>query len=274
MFLAVVLFLRLHSDSTFIQVNTHTMKTFFVLLMLLLCTGSYADNHTAGDYQKVRHALGQLLPGLTDFEIRPASIDKLLEVRSDSSVFYVSTDGEFLLNGPLYRLEQGENLTEKRLAEHRKNLLAKIPALQPIVYPAGNSRHRVTVITDIDCPYCRRLHQEMAAYHAVGLDIQYLMLPRAGKDSPSYAKTVDALCARQPAQAITAAMNGAVPEPADCPHGLDQHMAMARDLGVTSTPNILLADGTLIRGYKTAAELVAILAAAVVGGQSGSVGKP
>lgn len=233
------------------------MKTLFTLLLALLVTNSYAD-----DYQDIRSALSRLLPGLTDYEIRPAAIDNLLEVRADTSVFYVSSDGEFLLNGPLYRLEQGENLTEKRLALYRKNLVEDIPALMPIEYPASNSRHRVTVITDIDCPYCRQLHQDMDAYHAAGLDIEYLMLPRAGKDSPSYIKTVHAVCAEQPGEAITAAMNGEIPAPANCEHSVDQHMAMARSLGVSSTPNILLVDGTLIRGYKTAAELAQILDAA------------
>ncbi len=228
------------------------------LLILLVTTLSgiaYADD----DYLQVRSAISRLLPGLTDVDIRPAAIEGLLEVRADSSVFYVSGDGEFLLNGPLYGLQQGENYTEKRLAEYRKELLDNIPAIQPIEYHSDSGRHRITVVTDIDCPYCRRMHQDMPDYNAAGLDIDYLMMPRAGKDSASYVKTVNAVCAARPDQAITSAMSGINPEPADCQHQIDQHMAMARSLGVNSTPNIVLPDGTLIRGYQTVEQLNGLL---------------
>ncbi len=229
-------------------------KTLITFLLVLLATVGHAD-----DYAQVRAALNQLLPGLSDFEIRPAAVGNLLEVRADTNVFYVSSDGEFLLNGPLYNLGKSENLTEKRLVEYRKKLLHGIQDIQPIKYPADNGRYRLTVITDIDCPYCRRLHQDLAEYNAAGFDIEYLMLPRSGKDSPSYQKTVHAVCALEPDLAITAAMSGETPEPADCAHSVDQHMAMARSLGANSTPNIVLPDGTLIRGYQTAAQLTKAL---------------
>ncbi len=219
-------------------------------------------NDSVNDYAQVRAAISQLIPNLPEMEIRPSAIPDILEVRAETNVFYVSSNGEFLLNGPLYGLQRGENMTEKRLAEYRQTLLKDIPGIQPVEYHVDNAQQKVTVITDIDCPYCRRLHQDLDQYHAAGLDIEYLMLPRAGKDSPSYLKTVNAICAIQPEIAITAAMNGDTPAPAECDHPIDQHMEMARMLGVASTPNILLPDGTLIRGYKTAAELSRMLLSA------------
>lgn len=230
----------------------------FIGLSAAMAFNAHADD-SVDDYTQVRAAISQLIPGINEMEIRSSVIKDILEVRSETNVFYVSSDGEFLLNGPLYRLERGENLTEKRLAEHRKTLLKDIPAIQPVEYPADNAQQKITVITDIDCPYCRRLHQDLAEYHAAGLDIDYVMLPRSGKDSPSYQKTVHAICAAQPDMAITAAMNGETPAPAECDHPIDQHMEMARVLGVASTPNIVLPDGTLIRGYKTADELSRML---------------
>jgi hypothetical protein len=36
---------------------------------------------------------------------------------------------------------------------------------QMIVYPAKNEKHKVTVFTDIDCPYCVKLHRDMKDYN-------------------------------------------------------------------------------------------------------------
>ena len=38
----------------------------------------------------------------------------------------------------------------------------------------------VTVFTDVDCPYCARLHDRVAEYNALGIEIRYLAFPRAG----------------------------------------------------------------------------------------------
>ena len=231
----------------------------FGLFMAISLNSSAIDS--ADDYAEIRAAISRLIPGLNGMEIQPSAIENMLEVRAGTNVFYVSRDGGFLLNGPLRDLERGENLTEKRLAGYRKTMLKDIPAIQPVEYTTDNAKQKIIVVTDIDCPYCRRLHQDLDKYHQAGLDVAYVMLPRSGKDSPSYVKTVNAICAAQPDVAITAAMNGETPVSAECNHPIDQHMEMARAMGATSTPNIVLPDGTLIRGYKTAAELSRLLAA-------------
>jgi thiol:disulfide interchange protein DsbC len=235
-------------------------------LMAISPTGN--ANDPEDNYAEIRAAISKFVPAGTDMEIQPTAMENMLEVLAGSNVFYVSSDGGFLFNGPLYALDRGENLTDKRLAEYRKSLLKDIAAIQPVEYPAGNAKQKITVITDIDCTYCRHLHQEMDKYHQAGLDVEYVMSPRGGKDSASYVKTVNAICAAKPDEAITAAMNGATPVPAQCDHPIDKHMEMARAMGAASTPNIVMPDGTLIRGYKTAAELSRLLAAA--GQQQGS----
>lgn len=226
----------------------------FIVLLI-----SNARVGVSQDYSLVRDVLAQKLPHLAAAEIRPSAIDGLLELRAETSIAYITDDGDFLLAGPLYALETTHNLSEARLAEYRLELLKDIPTVKPVVYAAEDDRYRVTVITDIDCPYCRQLHQEMQRYNAAGITVDYLLLPRAGKASASYEKAVNALCAAQPDMAITAAMNGDTSEAAACAHPVDQHMQLARQLGAESTPNIVLPDGKLIRGYKTPDELIRLL---------------
>ena len=126
-------------------------------------------------------------------------------------------------------------------------------------FAAGDPQHQITVVTDIDCTYCRRLHQQMAEFNDAGISVDYLIMPRAGLGSASYRKAVNALCAGQPAAAFTAAMAGHDNPQQDCEHSVDAQFALSRQLGVTGTPAIVLDDGAMIHGYVPPAELLARL---------------
>ena len=86
------------------------------------------------------------------------------------------------------------------------------------------------------------------------------MLPRSGKGSASYRKTVNAACAENPEAAITAAMAGAEPAARACDHPIDDHLALARQLNVSSTPSIVLPDGRLMLGQQSPGALLEAMA--------------
>lgn len=230
------------------------MRTLILSVVILTtATAACADDQTA-----VIETLGRLLPGQTVDAISPSPIEGVTEVTVGVNVFYVSVDGEYVLRGPLLSAN-GTNLTESREAEARTRLLRKASDTPTFRYPATPVKHAVTVVTDIDCPYCRKLHNELDGYKEAGIDVTYVMLPRSGKNSASYRKTVSAACAADPEAAITSAMNGESVADATCDHPIDEHMALARRLGVNSTPTLVLDDGRIVLGYRTAKGLQPLL---------------
>ncbi|MFK7888995.1 MAG: DsbC family protein [Gammaproteobacteria bacterium] len=212
----------------------------------------------SGD-EAVRDAVRALVPDATQISVKPSPIAGISEVAIGTQVLYASADGQFVLGGPLLEVSSGANLTEQRQAVARASLLSKRSDVQPFDWPADDARHTLTVVTDIDCPYCRKLHKEIPALNAAGVSVQYVMLPRAGRDTPSYNKTVGAACAADAEAAITNAMLGATYERGSCDNPIDRHMALARELGVTSTPMIVLPDGVMAPGYKSASALLKLL---------------
>ncbi len=203
---------------------------------------------TATDFD--RRPLEAAFPDLEIAAVAPSTVEPWLEVVLGSGqVIYVTRDGEHVLTGSLISLRPVENLTERRRDELRQTLIeAALPA-DLFEYAAPDARHRVTVVTDIDCPYCRRLHQQMAEYHDQGIGVRYLMLSRAGIDSASYRKAQAAACAADPEAALTRAMNGeALPE-ANCEHTIAEQHALSQRLQVTGTPAIILESGRLLQGY-------------------------
>lgn len=206
-------------------------------------------NVLAVDDDSLRQLLESRYPALEITAVEPAPVAGWRQfVTTAGQVFYVDADAEHLFTGEVISLADGENRTALRRDQARRELLAGFdPTFR---FPAGDERAAVTVVTDIDCPYCRRLHQQMADYNALGISVNYLLLPRSGPNTPSWTKAVAAACDREsPAAAITRAMNGEELPLGDCANNIEAELQLARLLNVTGTPSIVLDSGRLLDGY-------------------------
>src|SRR5690606_36680131 len=138
---------------------------------------------------------------------------------------------------------------------------ANLDIKEAIVFaPKGKAKAILNVFTDVDCGYCRLFHKEVPALNASGVEVRYFAFPRGGMQSPGATKMISAWCADDRQKAITELKNEksiATNLCADNPVADQYHMG--NDFGVTGTPSLVLMDGTMIPGYKPAAELIEIL---------------
>ena len=171
----------------------------------------------------------------------------------------MSEDGRYLLNGSLMDLSNGRNLTEDKRAAGRLKLIKSVDESNTIVFSPAKVKHSVIVFTDIDCPYCRRLHQEMAELNNQGIEIRYILFPRAGAKSKSYDKAVAVWCSEDRQKALTDAKAGKPVAEKTCDNPIDENLALVDKLGISGTPTLVLENGQLIPGYVPAARLAALL---------------
>ena len=216
------------------------------LLACGLATGAFA--------QTPKEEIAAKLRGVEASDITDSPIPGVYQVQVGSRVAYISVDGRFLLQGDLYDLTTSENLTEKRRALARAELLAGVRADSMMVFApeGGESEHTITIFTDIDCGYCRQFHREIEQVNALGIEVHYLFYPRTGPDTESWAKAEKVWCsgnAERNAALTRAKLGGAVPEDAcdDTPVG--EHWDLGHQVGVTGTPAIIAANGEIIGGY-------------------------
>ncbi len=128
-----------------------------------------------------------------------------------------------------------------------------------VVFKPKIKKYTVSIFTDIDCGYCRKLHSEIDQYLAEGITIQYLFFPRAGKGSESYDKAVSVWCADDRNAALTAAKKDQKIAPKTCANPVDEHMQLGEDFGVKGTPMIVTDKGNIYPGYLPAKQLVEAL---------------
>ena len=130
-----------------------------------------------------------------------------------------------------------------------------------IIFPSktSNTLATITVFTDIDCGYCRKLHREIGMLNELGVTVRYLGFPRAGVGSDSYKKIVAAWCSKDPMDALTRAKLGQDIEDLYCDNPIEKQLMLGEKLGVSGTPAIFFEDGTLQPGYIEARKMATLL---------------
>ena len=213
----------------------------------------------AQDYEALLANLSSVVPDGKAKVVAESVIPGMVLVEyGNGQLLYGSADGRHLLLGDL--LEFGAdglvNRTEERRALRRKHLLDEVDSGDMVIFsPKGEVKTSVVVFTDVDCGYCRKLHQEMDEINALGIEVRYLAFPRAGPGSRSFEKTVSAWCADEPHKAITDLKRGNSVPDRTCPNPVTAQYELGVDLGVTGTPALVTEAGKLLPGYMPAAQL-------------------
>lgn len=195
-----------------------------------------------------RQAITALAPKIKIDAVQESAIPGFYEAMAGGQFLYVSKDGRYIVDGNAYDVANKRDLTAKSRAKARKLALDRVGPEKRIAFAPkapAQTKHTVTVFTDIDCPFCRRFHQQIAAYNAKGIAVDYLFLPLT--IHPGADKKAEAVwCAKDRTDAFTAAMGGQDPGKATCPNPVTELSQLAQALGVSGTPTILAPDGTQI----------------------------
>ena len=203
----------------------------------------------AEDYTAVEERMRTLAPSATSIAVSETPIDGILQVQINGDIIYTSSDGKYMIQGRVIDLDTREDLTETAKADLRKDLIANIDTKGQISFAPAEPEYSLMVFTDIDCGYCRKLHEQIEEYNQQGIAINYMAFPRAGIGSRSYEKFVSVWCADDKLDALTQAKLGAEPDPEQCENPIAEQYQLGVELGVTGTPALLTSSGQLIPGY-------------------------
>jgi thiol:disulfide interchange protein DsbC len=215
---------------------------------------------------RVRAALQKINPAIEIDQVGPAAIQGFQEAIVGGQPVYVSDDGRYLVQGTLYDIANRTNLGEASMAKLRRKLLASVPVSDRIVFAPANPKYTVTVFTDVECGYCRKLHSQIADYNKLGIEVQYVAFPRMGLGSEDFKKMVSVWCAADPKQALTDAKNDRPVPARNCKNPVTLEYKLGQRVGLTGTPMVLASDGTMLGGYIPPEQLRAELDKMAAGG--------
>ncbi len=222
-----------------------------ILLTLLFSVFNLNADNNIEPYQK---ALAKITaPNVKVTAVFDTPIGDIKELMVDTGrgtdIIYMSKDGAYLIQGSIFDIDRRVDLTDQKKAGLRAETLAKFGDDLRINYFPDDMKYEVTVFTDIDCGYCRKLHAEMQGYNDLGIGISYLFFPRSGLQTASYDKAVSVWCAADQHKAMDQAKAGADVAKKQCDNPVTEQYQAGMTVGVTGTPALILKDGTMMPGY-------------------------
>ena len=211
--------------------------------------------------QAIRDALKQLNFDVPVKAVSASPVEGLHMVELESGrVLYATADGKYFVQGALIEVNDGQprNLTSIAEARNIGAVINDLPQQELIVFAPEQPKTHITVFTDVDCGYCRKLHAEIDELNELGIEVRYAAFPRGGMQSRAASVMQSVWCAEDPKAALTAAKQGKDVDDASCTNPVARQFALGQQVGVQGTPAIFLANGVMIPGYQPAAQLAAI----------------
>lgn len=215
----------------------------------------------------IQQQIEKNIPSINIESIVKSRMPGIYEVMASGQLLYISEDAKFLISGKLFSINNGiTDLTAESMerlelvkAPSRREKISAVNKDDMIIFKAADEKHRITVFTDVDCSYCRKLHKEMDNYNKLGITVQYLGYPRAGIGSPSHRKLQTVWCAKDQLEAMNKAKIDRTFGSDTCEDPLEKHLKLVRDFGLTGTPAIILKSGRLIPGFIAPKRLLTII---------------
>lgn len=233
------------------------MKLFPLFLLITSLLTSFSVSAAEAGTEQLRQALAKSMPNVKPNKISATAIEGLYEVIVGSQVVYMSVDARYMIEGDLFDLTTKKNVSEDAKSVIRLTALDGLGAENMLVYRPEKVKNTITVVTDIDCPYCRRLHSEIPDYMKNDIEVRYIFMPLKGASDMK--KTVSVWCSDDPQLALDIAKSGGDVEEKTCKNPIRDHLKLARELGVRGTPAIIMEDGQMLPGYVPVDKLVAEL---------------
>lgn len=208
--------------------------------MLIVAAGAQADESA------VRRMMEEKLRGGAQLEsVRKAPFGDLYEVvvRSPDGpvIYYVDGRASVIIAGQVIEAGSGRNFTQERQRELTAVKWESLPLHWAITTVRGTGRRKIAVLSDPNCPYCRRLEQDLAKLD----DITVHILPWAILSPGSVRQAKSVWCSKDRAKAWSDLMLKRIePQaPTDCDNPIDEIIEFGRSLGASSTPTWFVETG-------------------------------
>lgn len=239
---------------------SRTTVIFAPLLVASLLSGGSVFAADDSKLEAVRAKMNSMFDEIAPENVNESPVDGWYTVQKGSIVAYVSEDGRYLLQGDMIDLDKQVNLSELARTDTRRELMSSVTDDQAILFSPAEPKYRVTVFTDVECTYCRKLHSQIDEYLAEGIAVRYLMYPRNGPASASWNTSEDVWCAKDRNKALTAAKLDREFETQKCDASIiSKNYLLGQQVGLTGTPAIVFDDGTMVGGYLPPAALASRL---------------
>ncbi|MEK7678552.1 MAG: DsbC family protein [Deltaproteobacteria bacterium] len=212
------------------------------------CMGDCKDCHTLSNEEAVKLLKTEKFSAkINDIKISPVKGLWQVELTQNDKpvIIYVDFSKKYLVQAQFTKLDElGEPAPLKKVD------VKKIPLDGALVYGSAKAEKKIIVFSDPDCPYCKKLHEDIKGIVSKRKDIAfYIKLFPLQMHPEAYAKSKTVICKKSTKLLDDAMAGKTLPKP-DCKaEEVDNNLKLGEELGIRGTPAIIFPDGRLLPGY-------------------------
>ncbi len=196
--------------------------------------------------------------------IRMSPVKGLWEVSIDSNgksgLLYIPFSKHYVVQGQIVEVATGVDKTKEQyqvMQDKKKVDVSKISLKNALVLGAKGAKKRVIVLTDPDCPFCSKLHEEMKKVVEKRKDIVfYIRLFPLKMHPDSYWKSKSIVCNKSLQMLEDNFAKKPIKRDECSTKEVDNTIKLAESLGISGTPTLILSNGKKHSGTMSADQLI------------------
>jgi thiol:disulfide interchange protein DsbC len=185
-----------------------------------------------------------------------------VEISQQGKTFPVFIDfsKEFLIQGKVFRVKPP---TEEKNGPPPPKVIdvTKIPLDDALLVGKADAARKIIVFDDPECSFCAALQTEMKAVVESHPNIAFLikMYPLTKIHPDAYEKARAIVCSKSLKMLEDSLAGKPLPPPICDTDQVKRNMELGRELGIVSTPTLIMPDGRVFSGSRKAEDIVKIL---------------
>jgi thiol:disulfide interchange protein DsbC len=230
-----------------------------------------ASHNCAGCHSLSKEEAEKIFKGFADEvkEVKASPVKGLYQVtirkEARQGVVYLDFGKKVAVTGPMFDLATKKPITPPPVELPKilsKAKLDSIPLSNSIIIGDPKGSKRIIVFTDPDCPFCKRLHEELKKLVVGEPDLAVYIKMFPLKMHPGAYDKARVILGSNSAEMLEKAFAGEkLPPPGekDRKEPVDETLRVGEAIGINGTPAMILPNGQLIEGARDAAFLKRLL---------------
>jgi thiol:disulfide interchange protein DsbC len=168
---------------------------------------------------------------------------------------------EFVIPAKALRIAPPKDPKKAALQPPKVISPAQIPLDDALLIGKANATRKIIVFDDPECQFCAALQPEMQTVVKNNPDVAFLikMFPLTKIHPTAYEKARAIVCGKSVAMLEDSLAGKTVPPPICDTDQVKRTLELGRSLGISSTPTLIMPDGRVFPGSKTADDIIRVL---------------
>ncbi len=240
------------------------MKRCFLILWVLIFGVSEVLAANCPSPEKLKKNLSSLFANrnFTIVSVKESPVAGLCEViiqgPGSKKLTYVDASGKYLVVGRIIDLKAKKDLTQERVMDLNRLKPAQLQELEKLVAFEVGKGPSFFLVTDPDCPFCKRAEKSLLPLVKEGkIRVKVILFPLEALHPKAKEKSIAIICEKKGLEALEALIQGY--QGKTCQAGkekVEKALALLPKLGIRATPTYIFPDGKVISGVLNTQKLL------------------